>query len=49
LLVVLPQAAYAATLDAAALTWPFALPFSGLLLSIALGSLLFSKLWHAHY
>ncbi len=48
MLVVLPQAAYAATLDAAALTWPFALPFAGLLLSIALGPLLFPKLWHAH-
>jgi Na+/H+ antiporter NhaD/arsenite permease-like protein len=49
LLVVFPQAAYAATLDGAAMTWPFALPFAGLLLSIALGPLLFPKLWHAHY
>ncbi|MFL6791322.1 MAG: sodium:proton antiporter [Bradyrhizobium sp.] len=29
--------------------WPFALPFAGLLLSIALGPLLFPKLWHTHY
>jgi Na+/H+ antiporter NhaD/arsenite permease-like protein len=49
LLVVFPQAACAATLDGAAMTWPFALPFAGLLLSIALGPLLFPKLWHAHY
>ncbi len=49
LLVVFPQAADAATLDGAAMTWPFALPFAGLLLSIALGPLLFPKLWHAHY
>ena len=49
LLVVLPQAAYAATLDGAAMKWPFALPFAGLLLSIALGPLLFPKMWHAHY
>ena len=49
LLFVVPQDARAATLDGAALTWPFALPFAGLLLSIALGPLLFPKLWHAHY
>src|SRR4051812_13522968 len=49
LLVVLPQAAHAATLDGAAMPWPFALPFGGLLLSIAIGPLLFPKLWHAHY
>ena len=49
LLVVLPEAAYAATLDGAAMKWPFALPFAGLLLSIALGPLLFPKIWHAHY
>ena len=38
LLVMFPQAAYAATLDGAAMRWPFALPFAGLLLSIALGN-----------
>ncbi|MGJ5176628.1 sodium:proton antiporter [Bradyrhizobium oligotrophicum] len=31
------------------MTWPFALPFGGLLLSIALGPLLFAKFWHHHY
>ena len=49
LLVVLPQNAYAATLDGAAMRWPFGLPFAGLLLSIALGPLLFARVWHAHY
>ncbi|KWV44460.1 sodium:proton antiporter [Bradyrhizobium macuxiense] len=29
--------------------WPFALPFVGLLLSIAVGPLLFPKVWHHHY
>jgi hypothetical protein len=48
-LFVVPQDARAATLDGAALTWPFVLPFAGLLLSIALGPLLFPKVWHAHY
>ncbi|WP_454632060.1 sodium:proton antiporter [Bradyrhizobium cenepequi] len=43
------QAHAAATLDGAAMTWPFALPFAGLLLSIALGPLLFPKFWHHHY
>ncbi|MGY4306122.1 Na+/H+ antiporter NhaD/arsenite permease-like protein [Bradyrhizobium sp. USDA 4369] len=46
----LPGPAHAATgLDGAAMTWPFALPFAGLLLSIALGPLLFAKFWHHHY
>ena len=49
LFVMLPQAACAATLDGGALTWPFALPFGGLLLSIALGPLLFPAFWHRHY
>ncbi|WP_225702575.1 sodium:proton antiporter [Bradyrhizobium cenepequi] len=43
------QAQAAATIDGAAMTWPFALPFAGLLLSIALGPLLFPKFWHHHY
>ena len=29
--------------------WPWALPFVGVLLSIAIGPLLFPKFWHAHY
>ncbi len=44
------MSAQAATgLDGAAMGWPFALPFAGLLLSIALGPLLFPKFWHHHY
>jgi Na+/H+ antiporter NhaD/arsenite permease-like protein len=31
------------------LAWPLALPFAGILLSIAAGPLLFPKFWHAHY
>jgi Na+/H+ antiporter NhaD/arsenite permease-like protein len=40
---------HAAALDGAALTWPWALPFVGMLLTIAVGPLLFEKLWHHHY
>ena len=29
--------------------WPWALPFVGILLTIATGPLLFPKLWHHHY
>jgi Na+/H+ antiporter NhaD/arsenite permease-like protein len=48
--VMLPHDAHAAVmLDGAAMKWPFALPFAGLLLSIAIGPLLFPKLWHRHY
>jgi len=36
-------------LDGSSLTWPWALPFIGILLSIAIGPLLFPKIWHAHY
>ncbi|WP_407181690.1 sodium:proton antiporter [Bradyrhizobium sp. STM 3562] len=31
------------------MSWPFALPFAGLLLSIAVGPLLVPKFWHYHY
>jgi Na+/H+ antiporter NhaD/arsenite permease-like protein len=31
------------------LSWPWALPFAGLLMSIAVGPLVAPKLWHAHY
>ena len=44
-----PDAALAATLDGASLRWPWALPFAGILLTIAAGPLLFKKLWHHHY
>jgi len=50
ILLLLPQDAWAADgLDGAAMRWPYALPFTGLLLSIALGPLLFPKFWHHHY
>jgi len=45
-----PAAAHAASgLGEAMLPWPWALPFAGLLMSIAVGPLLAAKLWHAHY
>ena len=49
-LILVPQVAQAATaLPGAAMAWPWALPFAGMLLSIATGPLLFPKLWHHHY
>ena len=36
-------------LDGAALRWPWALPFVGILLTIATGPLLFPRIWHHHY
>lgn len=45
-----PQAALAAdALPGAAMNWPWALPFIGILLSIATGPLLFANIWHHHY
>jgi Na+/H+ antiporter NhaD/arsenite permease-like protein len=45
-----PQRALAApVLDGAALRWPWAIPFIGILLTIATGPLLFPKVWHNHY
>jgi len=45
-----PQAAFAVdVLPGAAMGWLWALPFAGLLLTIATGPLLFPKLWHSHY
>src|SRR5262245_19931391 len=38
-----------ATLEGASMGWPWALPFIGILLSIATGPLLFAKIWHRHY
>jgi Na+/H+ antiporter NhaD/arsenite permease-like protein len=44
------DAALAATgLDGTRMGWPWALPFVGILLSIATGPLLFPKFWHHHY
>jgi len=49
-LLLAPLPAHAApALDGAAMGWPWALPFAGILLSIATGPLLFAKFWHAHY
>jgi Na+/H+ antiporter NhaD/arsenite permease-like protein len=41
--------ANAAALSELTLPWPWALPFIGLLLSIAVGPLLAPKFWYAHY
>jgi Na+/H+ antiporter NhaD/arsenite permease-like protein len=49
ILVLAPGAANAAALDGAALDWPWALPFAGILLTIALAPLLFRRFWHHHY
>ena len=48
LLVPLPASA-APALDGAQMGVGWALPFAGILLSIALGPLLFAKIWHDHY
>jgi Na+/H+ antiporter NhaD/arsenite permease-like protein len=46
----IPAPAHAApALDGAQMGWPWALPFAGILLSIATGPLLFEKIWHDHY
>jgi Na+/H+ antiporter NhaD/arsenite permease-like protein len=42
-------AAAADGLDGKTLSWPWALPFIGILLSIATGPLLFKTVWHHHY
>src|SRR5947207_1885733 len=45
-----PDVAHAAAgLDGAALRWPWALPFIGILVTIATGPLLFKRFWHRHY
>src|SRR6266496_2983440 len=49
LIAIVPEAAHAAALDGAALRWPWALPFIGILVTIATGPLLFPRLWHRHY
>jgi hypothetical protein len=49
-LLIVPDAALAAgTLDGAALPWPWAIPFIGILLTIATGPLLFPRIWHHHW
>jgi len=47
--VLAPHPAAAAGLDGARMGWPWALPFVGLLLSIATGPLSFPRIWHGHY
>src|SRR6266498_4310061 len=50
ILLIAPVPAQAAVgLDGAALRWPWALPFIGILLTIATGPLLFKRFWHRHY
>jgi Na+/H+ antiporter NhaD/arsenite permease-like protein len=49
LVLLAPATAQAAPLDGAALTWPWALPFIGILLTIAVAPLLAPKLWRRHY
>ncbi len=49
-LLLLPSAVQAApALDGAKMSWLWELPFVGMLLSIAMGPLLFPKFWHHHY
>ena len=45
----IPEAAQAAGLDGTALHWPWALPFAGILLTIAFAPLVIGKFWHRHY
>jgi Na+/H+ antiporter NhaD/arsenite permease-like protein len=49
LIFVAPATAQAAPLDGSALTWPWALPFIGILLTIAVAPLLAPKFWQRHY
>jgi Na+/H+ antiporter NhaD/arsenite permease-like protein len=44
-----PDAAHAAGLDGATLSWPWALPFAGILLTIAFAPLVIRRFWHHHY
>ena len=48
LVLVIPGPAHAAALDGTALRWPWALPFIGILFTIAIGPLLFPRIWHRH-
>ncbi len=49
ILITSPASAHAASLDGAAMSLLWALPFAGLLLTIATGPTLFRHAWHAHY
>src|SRR5947209_6120033 len=49
-LLLAPDAAHAASaLGDVSLQWPWALPFLGILLTIASGPVLFRRIWHRHY
>lgn len=48
-LALFPTLSFAADLDGRGLSAIWGIPFAGLLLSIALGPLLFANLWHHHY
>src|SRR5215470_17307887 len=43
------QASAPPLLDGAILSWPWSLPFIGLLLAIAMGPSLFPRIWSRHY
>ncbi|WP_162180454.1 sodium:proton antiporter [Methylocapsa aurea] len=49
LMAMVSPAAAADALNGANLPWPLALPFAGILLSIALGPLVVKEWWHIHY
>ena len=44
-----PNPAHAAPLDGSALAWPWALPFIGILMTIAIAPLLMPRFWQHHY
>src|ERR1700722_16370381 len=44
-----PDVALAAGLDGATLSWPWELPFAGILLTIAFAPLVIRRVWHHHY
>ena len=46
---IVPNAAHAAALDGAALRWTWALPFIGILLTIAVAPMVVPRIWHHHY
>jgi Na+/H+ antiporter NhaD/arsenite permease-like protein len=48
-LLFMPQGAHAATLDGATLSWPWALPFLGIVATIAFAPLVLPRVWHRHY
>src|SRR5262245_60154997 len=49
MLLALPDPVHAAGLAGASVDWPWALPFVGILVTIATGSVLLKRFWHRHY